>query len=293
MSAYALNASRVLVITPSLIVSQQVSEAFCHSQKSFLVQRGVCTSEIFKKGVCPRHKDIKNSQDLRDGVEYTNYDLVVTNVQKIGVGEDSNRNLTLQDIPRDAFDLVIVDEAHHYPADTWKGLIDHFDRSQRLFLTATQFYKGVPLLNYIGPDARGNLPRVTYELTREEAVARRIIRPLCFEECLQDTASEMLVDDVEGPTGPERDAYAGIIDLVERKLTEHDSIQPDVVHKAMIITYLVGEARAVVSMYNERTGVPNQCKSFVHDDHISHRQLQEALQRDQSAGGLRPAVGGV
>ncbi len=38
--------------------------------------------------------------------------------------------------PRDFFDLVVVDEAHHTPAETWRSLLEHFD-ARALLLTAT------------------------------------------------------------------------------------------------------------------------------------------------------------
>lgn len=39
--------------------------------------------------------------------------------------------------PQDLFDLVIVDEAHHAPASTWRAIIDHFAWKRALLLTAT------------------------------------------------------------------------------------------------------------------------------------------------------------
>ena len=41
--------------------------------------------------------------------------------------------------PEDLFDLLIFDEAHHAPADTWKAYLDRFSKSRFVFLTATPF----------------------------------------------------------------------------------------------------------------------------------------------------------
>lgn len=38
--------------------------------------------------------------------------------------------------PRDLFDLVIIDEAHHAPAATWTAILEHFE-ARKLLLTAT------------------------------------------------------------------------------------------------------------------------------------------------------------
>lgn len=41
--------------------------------------------------------------------------------------------------PRDFFDLVIVDEAHHLPSKTWRSVLDHLDFTAAVLLTATPF----------------------------------------------------------------------------------------------------------------------------------------------------------
>ena len=72
------------------------------------------------------------------------------------------------------YDVVIVDEAHHYPAPTWKLLVDHLGNSKRLFLTATHLYQGRPILPDNGP--------LCFQLPKHVAISRGIIRPLRFEE---------------------------------------------------------------------------------------------------------------
>ena len=79
---------------------------------------------------------VKHSRDI---IRNLLYPLMVVNAHKIG----GTSRVKIEDIPSD--DLVIVDEAHHYPAPTWKLLVDHFHNSQCLFLTARPCYKG----NYI------------------------------------------------------------------------------------------------------------------------------------------------
>jgi Type III restriction enzyme, res subunit/Helicase conserved C-terminal domain len=39
--------------------------------------------------------------------------------------------------PQELFDVVIVDEAHHAPATTWRAVLDHFSTARTLLLTAT------------------------------------------------------------------------------------------------------------------------------------------------------------
>ena len=134
LASYVLNASRVLVITPSLIISKQVDEAY----DNFLVKRGIIPEQdrylyVPQKMLITKSEQLVTSepgqlrQTLR--IQVHQADLLITNAHKIG--EQSAVKVT--DIPDDCFDLVIVDEAHHYPARTWKRLVDHFPNSKKIF----------------------------------------------------------------------------------------------------------------------------------------------------------------
>jgi len=39
--------------------------------------------------------------------------------------------------PADLFDLIVIDEAHHAPAKTWRAILDHFANARSVLLTAT------------------------------------------------------------------------------------------------------------------------------------------------------------
>lgn len=39
--------------------------------------------------------------------------------------------------PQDLFDLIVVDEAHHMPARTWRSILEHFKHDHAVLLTAT------------------------------------------------------------------------------------------------------------------------------------------------------------
>ena len=160
LASYALNATRVLVITPSIIISKQIDLAY----RNFLIERGVISPKDVQRAV-PTTSFIKKSSEIKEGMKST---VMVVNAHKIG-GQSS---VSIEKIPDDGYDLVIVDEAHHYPAPTWKLLVDHFKNSKRLFLTATPEHNGEPILPGIP----------CYQLERHEAVERGIIREVRFDE---------------------------------------------------------------------------------------------------------------
>ena len=178
LAPYLLNASRVLVITPSLKISQQIHEEF-RGERMFLLQRRIIKVEHMLR-FRPIGNYITHSSNI---IENLSHPLMVVNAHKIG----GNSRVKIADIPNDCYDLVIVDEAHHYPADTWRYLVNHFSNSRRLFLTATPYHRGA----YILPD---NPP--CFSLSRQDAEARGIIRPVGFFEATAQSYPGMTPNEV-------------------------------------------------------------------------------------------------
>lgn len=82
---------------------------------------------------------------------------------RFNVGMIQTVHARLAKIPADQFDLVIVDEAHHAGAKTWRKTLDHFTPKLRLGLSATpERSDGVPLSNLFD--------EVSYEMTIRDAV---------------------------------------------------------------------------------------------------------------------------
>ena len=181
LASYVLNASRVLVVTPSLIISRQIDDAYEH----FLIKRGIISEEdrhlyIPQKMLITKSEQLVTSGDLGQQTlktEVQQADLLITNAHKIG----EKSKVKVEDIPNDCFDLVIVDEAHHYPAKTWKQLIDHFPNSKKIFLTATPEHDGRPILREPSYQC--------YQLSQDDAVKDGVIRKVLFHE-LDEKQSE-------------------------------------------------------------------------------------------------------
>ena len=176
LASFALDASRVLVITPSIIISKQIDEAY----ENFLIRRGVFNSQEDLRYFVPSKSAIMKTSEIHNAMWST---LMIVNVHKIG----GQSNVRIENIPNDCFDLVIVDEAHHYPAPTWKQLVDHFDKSRRLFLTATPEHRGDPVLPGVRP---------CYTLSRSDAIDRGVIRDVEFDEMIVPCWSEQTLHKV-------------------------------------------------------------------------------------------------
>lgn len=127
--AFLLRATRVLVVTPSQLVREQIAEQF--ASLDVLRRIGALAVDV------PGPRVVVASHRPTSDVEWTamrDADVVVGTPAAISPGLQG-----VPDPPDDLFDLVLVDEAHHSPAPTWQALLDGFPRAQRVLFTATPF----------------------------------------------------------------------------------------------------------------------------------------------------------
>jgi len=163
MSPYLLRSSRTLIITPSRMVRDQIAEE-CRSL-SLLKRLKVLPEDM----PYPNVKAVE-SKILRDEQwdTLTTADVVVTTPM--------GSSPVLKDIPHppnDLFDLLLIDEAHHSPARTWKGLMEAFPSARRILFTATPFRRD-----------RKQLPgEFVYEFPLREALHDGVFGSISFVGC--------------------------------------------------------------------------------------------------------------
>ena len=118
---------RVLVLVPSRALREQLAAEF-RSQDQ-LRRIGVLPETFTAK---PTVVEVKGL--VSDWASLADADVVVALPNSISPSVYGTDRVPP---PKDLFDMVIVDEAHHAPADTWKAVIDHFTDARYLLLTAT------------------------------------------------------------------------------------------------------------------------------------------------------------
>lgn len=128
---FGIAKGRVLVIAPNLTIKDELYKAFdiTNKQKCFWRQRGVLEEKQMKSGpyVCTLDTGNLSVCDKSH--------VVITNIQQFG----TNAEKWLNQFPDDFFDLIIVDEAHHGAAASWKRVFDRFPNAKVANLTATPF----------------------------------------------------------------------------------------------------------------------------------------------------------
>ena len=128
---FGISKGRVLIITPSLTIKDELQKTLdvTNRQKCFWRRMQVlkdadmaagpyiCTLESGNVSVCEQSH------------------IVLTNIQQLATNADK----WLTQFPADFFDMIIVDEAHHGAASSWKRVFSQFPAAKVINLTATPF----------------------------------------------------------------------------------------------------------------------------------------------------------
>ena len=127
---FGIAQGRVLVITPNLTIRKGVQDALdITSRECFWTKTRVLSD--FTAGPWTAVLD-GPSANIHDAIES---DFVVTNVQQLA----SRADRWLPKFPSDFFDMILVDEGHHAPAESWQKVFRRFPEAKVVSLTATPF----------------------------------------------------------------------------------------------------------------------------------------------------------
>lgn len=119
---------RALIITPQLTIKDTVVDSLDpDNPEGFWYKR-----KIFKKinetpTLVEFEGDIK--REILDAAN-----IVVLNIHKL---QARLKKSPLNYLPKDYFDMIIIDEAHHSTANTWVETINHFDKAKVVKVTGT------------------------------------------------------------------------------------------------------------------------------------------------------------
>ncbi|CAL8128964.1 unnamed protein product [Orchesella dallaii] len=215
---YVLQSRKVLILTPSVVISKQLAKAFgiFKHEESFFQVTGFCNknktavnADSSQDDEDEDEEDLENILEtgiiLKDPSEITSRlpNLVIVNAQKFGGKSKLSLQYNKKEVVGDVeaffrqFDTLIVDEAHHYPAKTWVTIVDEFQKPAKgmqkriIFITATP-YRSIAGGKHI-PILKNQHHRIAYEITAKD-VEGKTVRRLAFDE---RTNIENLANDIE------------------------------------------------------------------------------------------------
>ena len=241
----------MLVIAPNLAILKQLIQELTvidiNTKKPFLIRTGI-VPEDWHHEVLPNPLTIERTSDLRNQSHLQTAKIVIANAQKF-LADDWEDHLD-----DNLFRLVIVDEAHHHPATTWRRIVEKFRGPDCpvFFFTATPYRT----------DKQTVLPLESfkaYHLPLNTAVEQGIIRQTHFEELRDVHPDESFLNDIDPENlNPEAiDNMKRMIpilrrvkELLDEKRDATSSNDSDIPHMAIAIAKDIYYADRLLELWN-------------------------------------------
>ena len=259
----------VLVIAPDLAIASQLDGKLTVSadapDENFLLARKIVTEDDDDdQQVLPQGVKIQETAHLSNPKFLRNKDIVIANAQKFLQGNWE------EVLPDDIFKLVIVDEAHHHPAKTWRRIIRKFKHhAMVVFFTATPFRADG---KRVVEDEEGDM---VYRLSLGDARRKRIIRGVHWLQL--DTG-----DTNTGDTNIQN-IFLIILEQVKsiQQSKDRECPLPDnIPHMAIAITKNIGYAEEVRQMWNFHWG--NQGEAIAYHSDLPEKTKQAMMEAIQN-----------
>ncbi|EKD55596.1 MAG: hypothetical protein ACD_59C00110G0001 [uncultured bacterium] len=129
MSAFVERANRILVITPSRLVRTQIKE-------NFQTMKQLIKLKVLRENInLPKVSEIvKKPKNVEEWENFRHFDVIIGTPNSLSPGLKN-----MPSPPKDLFDLILIDEAHHSPAKTWNDILETFNNAKQILFTATPF----------------------------------------------------------------------------------------------------------------------------------------------------------
>jgi DNA repair protein RadD len=249
IAPFGICKGRVLIITPGLVTKQSIKKAQEVLEDNFWVNFDI----IFDP------KDLPSLSEFNPNISdehLTKSNIIYSNIHKL-VGDSPNA--LINRVPKDFFDLIIVDEAHHAPASSWRTTLSYFSEAKVLHLTGTPFRgdnQEVPgekiHETYLSEVMRD---RYVKWLRKETVDAHELFftmpeKPgvrLSKDEVLQLKEKEW----IERSVALSESCSKEVIKHSVQKLNDLKQLSPDVPHKILAVGCSISHAKDLLSWYKE------------------------------------------
>ena len=129
IAPYGVCEGRVLIITPGTVTKKSIAKTMEALEDNFWINMDVIFDVEDLPVLVPYENELFDSELLSANIVYTN-------VQKLN---PNFQNSLLNRVKPDFFDMIIVDEAHHAPANTWQAALNYFKDAKVLHVTGTPY----------------------------------------------------------------------------------------------------------------------------------------------------------
>lgn len=129
IAPFGTSAGRTLIVTPGLVTKDSIRKTQEALYDNFWINYDILFS----------HKDLPITVEYSAGLLRQHLDdsnIVYSNIQQLS---NNRGNALINTVPNDYFDIIIIDEAHHAPADSWVQLLGYFSKAKKLYVTGTPY----------------------------------------------------------------------------------------------------------------------------------------------------------
>jgi len=129
IAPFSVSNGRVLIVTPGLVTKKSIQKAQEALMDNFWVKYDVIFNPSDIPILCEFSSDVSDEHLEQSHIVYSN-------IHKLG---SSRERGLLRRVDPDFFDFVIIDEAHHAPAESWREVLGFFSAAKKLHVTGTPF----------------------------------------------------------------------------------------------------------------------------------------------------------
>lgn len=266
---FGISNGRVLVVTPGLITKQSVVKTLNPLENNFWINYDIIFDPEDMPVVVEYDTDV-----LDESLEKS--DFVVANIHKLY--KDSENSL-LNRVPPNFFDMIIIDEAHHSAANSWKDVLQYFSNTKKVHLTGTP-YRGddepIPGENIHTTSLATAMRLKLVKWLRKSTVNSEEMYFYIPNDSHRYTKAEVLefreTEWVQRSVALSKDCSELVIDESINKLNELKKLSPKIPHKILAVACSIAHAEDVSKWYNEK----GMSVVIVHSE-LEKEELEENL----------------
>lgn len=248
---FGLAKGRVLIVTPNLVTKQSIRKTQELLEDNFWINQDIIFSADDLPVICEY-----NSKTLSSSLDQSHF--VFSNIQQV---HSERAGCLTKRVSRDFFDLIIIDEGHHAPADTWQRTLGYFAKAKKIFITGTPFRgdkQEVPgKLIHETPLSEVMRDRYVKWLRKETVNAHELYFTLAEKPGVRLSKDEVLA--LKDKEWLERSVALSpecSMDVIERSignLSELRKVSPNVPHKILAVGCSISHAVDLQAWYQSKS----------------------------------------
>ncbi|MEH3467198.1 DEAD/DEAH box helicase [Enterobacter roggenkampii] len=272
IAPFGVARKKVLIITPGLITKDSIRKTQEVLADNFWVNFDI----VFSSKEIPIVNEY--SADLSDEHLLSSH-IVYSNIQKVASTRD---NALINRVPSDFFDLIIIDEAHHAPAQSWRDTLRYFSNAKILHVTGTP-YRGdnqeIPGVR-IHETPLSEVMRDKYVkwLRKETVNAHELFFSTPEQPGIKLSKEQILMlkdkEWIEKSIALSKECSLDVIDHSISKLRELKETSPNVPHKILAVGCSIAHAEDLLTWYKDR----GMTSVIVHSE-MEQSELADALMK--------------